>query len=303
MSDRIESSTSRKAQNSNSARNRFRDRKINKHTSLVSPVSPDTSFFKSHSDTTDSKSHFEIRKPLALGSLEDVTGEEHYLINDVKHDRITPPNLHEIKARNSLLVKKELSAIKTQLKLPQTQFDSSSLLTETKSPLAATINSRKPEPLETPSSPVTPQDKLAKILQNENFAVMKMLDRLPLSAIKPQTPYQLHSIFSQFTFMECLLAMITNVVSETTQISTIFRDNRLTYKLIDSFMAIHAGSYLATTLKPVLNSLLRSKEPFEIDPRYLEVGEDLSENITHVIEIVDQITTSIYNSSSRIPRY
>lgn len=271
-----------------------------------------------------------LQKPslsVAVGSLEDVTDEEHYRINDfVKNEQITPyaqafspshqktasPNLVQIKARNSLLVKKELNAIKSQLRTAYSDASKAVVVAEPFVPTVVTpslptqsqtihsiiVKTHSPRSSEHSS----PADEFSKVLQKNNFSIMKMVDKLPLSAIKSDTPSQIQSIFSPFNFLECILAMTTRVISDTIHVTTLFRDNRLTNKMIDTFMSKEASSYLTLTLKPAVKIVLSSRDPFEIDPRYLGDESSLSENITHVLDMVSEITTSIYQSANRIPR-
>ena len=304
------------------ARNRHRERKMNSR--LSSSESPRISSEpaqnklqinlspKASLQHEDLNKRFNINdeggslfeKSKAVGSLEDVVGEEHYRVSDYLNNersnpyatvsnsltKATSPNLVEIKARNSILIK----SIRNQLlqkthELPRITA---------KSP---TSNQIVISHLEKPNTDLPIDDFIIALTKND-FSLMKLIDRLPISAIRQETVPQLQKIFQECEYFDCILSLAKRVIQDTNQASTMFRDNKLSNRLIDAFMKKEADQYLTATLKQPLKSILASQDPFEVEPKYLNEKETLAENMIHLVEMTTELTLSIFNSSSQIPR-
>ncbi|KAG8237571.1 hypothetical protein J437_LFUL003295, partial [Ladona fulva] len=73
-----------------------------------------------------------------------------------------------------------------------------------------------------------------------------------------------------FSHYKLIVPLIRNLaeweISKVTDVNTIFRGNSLVSKLMDEFMKLAGLHYLHTTLKPVIESVIRERRPCEIDP-------------------------------------
>ena len=66
--------------------------------------------------------------------------------------------------------------------------------------------------------------------------------------------------------------------------NTLFRGNTLLTKLLDELLKLVGLPYLHHTLKPTIDQICTDHLPCEIDPTRLREGENINDNMVHVIQ-------------------
>uniref|UniRef100_A0AAY4CPA3 RAS p21 protein activator 2 n=1 Tax=Denticeps clupeoides TaxID=299321 RepID=A0AAY4CPA3_9TELE len=90
-------------------------------------------------------------------------------------------------------------------------------------------------------------------------------------------------------------------LEQTQEANTIFRGNSLATRCIDDMMKIVGRSYLAVTLKPVLDEICESNKTCEIDPVKLKDGDNKEINKENLQCFVQKVFSSITQSSASCP--
>uniref|UniRef100_A0AAY4CP95 RAS p21 protein activator 2 n=1 Tax=Denticeps clupeoides TaxID=299321 RepID=A0AAY4CP95_9TELE len=90
-------------------------------------------------------------------------------------------------------------------------------------------------------------------------------------------------------------------LEQTQSANTIFRGNSLATRCIDDMMKIVGRSYLAVTLKPVLDEICESNKTCEIDPVKLKDGDNKEINKENLQCFVQKVFSSITQSSASCP--
>lgn len=96
---------------------------------------------------------------------------------------------------------------------------------------------------------------------------------------------------------------ITVEVEKTKDAGTLFRGNTMATKLMTAFTRMYGRSYITSTLKPVLDILLKDVENgkrYEIDPSKAP-NENLKENLENLKSITLKFFDSIVNSIDQCP--
>uniref|UniRef100_A0A8C7XK08 RAS p21 protein activator 2 n=1 Tax=Oryzias sinensis TaxID=183150 RepID=A0A8C7XK08_9TELE len=102
-------------------------------------------------------------------------------------------------------------------------------------------------------------------------------------------------------FVPFVSAVATLELDNTQEANTIFRGNSLATRCIDDMMKIVGKSYLAVTLKPVIDEICDSNKSCEIDPIKLKEGDNVEVNKEHLQGYVQKVFSLITQSSSSCP--
>ncbi|XP_008423644.1 ras GTPase-activating protein 2 [Poecilia reticulata] len=102
-------------------------------------------------------------------------------------------------------------------------------------------------------------------------------------------------------FVPFVSAVAALELDNTQEANTIFRGNSLATRCIDDMMKIVGKSYLAVTLKPVIDEICDSNKTCEIDPIKLKEGDNVEVNKENLQVYVQKVFSSITQSSSNCP--
>ncbi|EGC37443.1 hypothetical protein DICPUDRAFT_53972 [Dictyostelium purpureum] len=91
---------------------------------------------------------------------------------------------------------------------------------------------------------------------------------------------------------------ITKEVQSTSSASTLFRGNSTATKLMTAFTRMTGRPYLVSTLKPVVDKLLKDPSGYELDP---EKTANTEGNVQRLAQICQEFLESIYNSIDQCP--
>uniref|UniRef100_A0A1A8IFS1 RAS p21 protein activator 2 n=1 Tax=Nothobranchius kuhntae TaxID=321403 RepID=A0A1A8IFS1_NOTKU len=102
-------------------------------------------------------------------------------------------------------------------------------------------------------------------------------------------------------FVPFVSAVAALELENTQEANTIFRGNSLATRCIDDMMKIVGKSYLAVTLKPVIDEICESNKTCEIDPIRLKEGDNAEVNKENLHVYVKKVFSSITQSSANCP--
>jgi len=84
--------------------------------------------------------------------------------------------------------------------------------------------------------------------------------------------------------------------------STLFRGASLTTALMDLYMKSVCQDFLHTALFPTIHRILETKQSCELNPNMIESPTEACSNAEFLLEVLDDITESIFMSSEACPR-
>jgi len=84
--------------------------------------------------------------------------------------------------------------------------------------------------------------------------------------------------------------------------STLFRAASLTTTLMDGYMRSVCGDFLHTALFPTIHRILEAKQSCELNPSKIESPTEACANAEFLLQVLDDITESIFMSSEACPR-
>ncbi|XP_023333542.1 ras GTPase-activating protein 1 [Eurytemora carolleeae] len=152
---------------------------------------------------------------------------------------------------------------------------------------------------------IMPQDEyspLKELILNPLLEVVVSLadichtDRLPLAS-------SLLRIF-RFEKKEAdLLASLSQLeIEREEETSTLFRGASLTTTLMDLYMKSVCQDFLHTALFPTIHRILETRQSCELNPSKIESPNEACANAEFLLQVLDDITESIFMSSEACPR-
>ena len=84
--------------------------------------------------------------------------------------------------------------------------------------------------------------------------------------------------------------------------STLFRAASLTTTLLDLYMKSVCQDFLHTALFPTIHRILESRQSCELNPSKIESPTEACANAEFLLQVLDDITESIFMSSEACPR-
>ncbi|KAF2070067.1 hypothetical protein CYY_008613 [Polysphondylium violaceum] len=91
---------------------------------------------------------------------------------------------------------------------------------------------------------------------------------------------------------------ISKEVSSTSSAATLFRGNSTATKLMTAFTRMTGRPYLISTLKPIIDKIVKDPSGYELDP---EKTSDTSGNVERLTQICQDFLDAIYSSISNCP--
>ncbi|XP_056643425.1 ras GTPase-activating protein 1 [Diorhabda sublineata] len=101
---------------------------------------------------------------------------------------------------------------------------------------------------------------------------------------------------------ELLKELNTAEILRETETSTLFRAASLATTLMDLFMKAECGGFLQAAVLETVLRLLESKQSAELNPAKMESLDDACNNAEFLLQILDQVTLSIFMSPDACPR-
>lgn len=115
--------------------------------------------------------------------------------------------------------------------------------------------------------------------------------------------YTLLRIFRQHGNEVSLIVSIANrELNIKEKKETLFRSNTLATKLMDQYMKMNAIPYLQKTIKDVILKVMDCKQCCELNPSKVEKGSNVVDNLKQLLEFLEEIINSIFNSAHSCPR-
>lgn len=84
--------------------------------------------------------------------------------------------------------------------------------------------------------------------------------------------------------------------------STLFRAASLTTTLMDLYMKSICTGFLQAAIQDTILKLLDAKQSCELNPTKMESPDDACNNAEYLLQILDEITLSIFMSAEACPR-
>lgn len=101
---------------------------------------------------------------------------------------------------------------------------------------------------------------------------------------------------------ELLKELNTDEVDRETQTTTLFRAASLSTTLMDLYMRSECGGFLQAAVLETVLRLLESKQSAELNPAKMDSTDDACSNAEFLLQILDQVTLSIFMSPEACPR-
>ncbi|XP_022919316.1 ras GTPase-activating protein 1 [Onthophagus taurus] len=100
-----------------------------------------------------------------------------------------------------------------------------------------------------------------------------------------------------------LLRELNNAeIEKETEISTLFRAASLPTTLMDLYMRAECGDFLRAALMDIIQRLLESKQSAELNPNKMDSPDEACSNAEFLLQILDQVTLTIFISLEELPR-
>jgi len=152
---------------------------------------------------------------------------------------------------------------------------------------------------------IMPQDEyssLKELVLNPQLEVVVALadichtDRLPLAS----------SLLRIFRFEKKEADLLTSLgrleIEREEETSTLFRGASLTTTLMDLYMKSVCQDFLHTALFPTIHRILETRQSCELNPSKIESPTEACANAEFLLQVLDDITESIFMSSEACPR-
>ncbi|KAL7304905.1 ras GTPase-activating protein 1 isoform X2 [Trichogramma pretiosum] len=143
---------------------------------------------------------------------------------------------------------------------------------------------------------------LQQLLLDSDLQVVKALsdichlDRVPLAN-------SLLKIFRHENRETDLLRSLNKAeIDKENDTSTLFRAANLTTTLMDLYMKSICTVFLKSALRDTITKLIESKQSCELNPTKMDSPEDACNNAEYLLQILDEVTLSIFTSSEKCPK-
>ena len=141
---------------------------------------------------------------------------------------------------------------------------------------------------------------IIQLLEEKNYEILSLIGKV--SPHREDISRCLIRIFDS-QYLKFLQTVLQLEIMQSSDSATLFRANSIGSKALDVFMKIVGQKYLIATLEKPLQDLADSAMPFEPDPSRLTspLESNLTQNVKNLTDMVEIITTVIFDSSSNIP--
>ncbi|BFZ63306.1 Ras GTPase activating protein ira2 [Saitoella coloradoensis] len=146
-------------------------------------------------------------------------------------------------------------------------------------------------------------DRLVDAVTESLGFARALCDSCPTSEIDDMAIVMLNLFQSKGRAMDLLKALIIDEVENTDNEAELLRRNCMATKMMSAFAKLHGGTYLTSTLKPVLAEVLKdaSKLDLELDPSKVQSDQELARHVQRLKLLTQKFIEAICQSAAHVP--
>ncbi|CAH1105565.1 unnamed protein product [Psylliodes chrysocephalus] len=150
--------------------------------------------------------------------------------------------------------------------------------------------------------PAEEYSPLQQLLLEPGLTSVKTLAEISHSDRAPLATALLRVFRAEGRETELLRELNTAEILRETETSTLFRAASLATTLMDLYMKAECGGFLHAAVLETVLRLLESKQSAELNPTKMDSLDDACNNAEFLLQILDQVTLSIFMSPDACPR-
>ncbi|CAG9772494.1 unnamed protein product [Ceutorhynchus assimilis] len=150
--------------------------------------------------------------------------------------------------------------------------------------------------------PAEEYSPLQQLLLEPGLASVKTLAELCHADRAPLATALLRVFRAEGRETELLRELNTAEITRETETSTLFRAASLATTLMDLYMKAECGGFLQAAVLEIVLRLLESKQSAELNPAKMDSLDDACNNAEFLLQVLDQVTLSIFTSPDACPR-
>ncbi|KAK9884928.1 hypothetical protein WA026_009165 [Henosepilachna vigintioctopunctata] len=150
--------------------------------------------------------------------------------------------------------------------------------------------------------PAEEYSPLQQLLLEPGLASVKTLAEICHADRAPLATALLRVFRSEGRETELLRELNSAEIVRESETSTLFRAASLATTLMDLYMKAECGGFLQAAVLEIVLRLLESKQSAELNPAKMDSLDDACNNAEFLLQILDQVTLSIFMSSDACPR-
>ncbi|XP_019876643.2 ras GTPase-activating protein 1 [Aethina tumida] len=150
--------------------------------------------------------------------------------------------------------------------------------------------------------PAEEYSPLQQLLLEPGLASVKTLAEICHADRAPLATALLRVFRAEGRETELLRELNSAEIARETETSTLFRAASLATTLMDLYMRAECGGFLQAAVLETVLRLLESKQSAELNPAKMESLDDACSNAEFLLQILDQVTLSIFMSPDACPR-
>ncbi|KAG5897068.1 hypothetical protein JTB14_025884 [Gonioctena quinquepunctata] len=150
--------------------------------------------------------------------------------------------------------------------------------------------------------PAEEYSPLQQLLLEPGLTSVKTLAEICHSDRAPLATALLRVFRAEGRETELLRELNSAEITRETETSTLFRAASLATTLMDLYMKAECGGFLQAAVLETVLRLLESKQSAELNPAKMESLDDACNNAEFLLQILDQVTLSIFMSPDACPR-
>ncbi|XP_055694825.1 ras GTPase-activating protein 1 [Lutzomyia longipalpis] len=101
---------------------------------------------------------------------------------------------------------------------------------------------------------------------------------------------------------ELIKVLCQTEIARENETTTLFRGASLATTLMDLYMRAECFGFLQAAVSDIITKILESKQSAELNPTKMDVNDDACNNAEFLLQILDQVTQSIFTSPEACPR-
>lgn len=150
--------------------------------------------------------------------------------------------------------------------------------------------------------PAEEYSPLQQLLLEPGLAAVRTLAELCHADRAPLATSLLRVFRAEGRETELLRELNSAEVARETETSTLFRAASLPTTLMDLYMRAECGGFLQAAVLETVLRLLESKQSAELNPAKMDSPDDACSNAEFLLQVLDQVTLSIFTSPDACPR-
>lgn len=143
---------------------------------------------------------------------------------------------------------------------------------------------------------------LQQLLLEPGLAAVRTLSEICHADRQPLATALLRVFRAESRETELLRELVEAEIQRETETSTLFRAASLPTTLMDLYMRAECGTFLKAAVLETVLRLLETKQSAELNPSKMDSLDDACSNAEFLLQILDQITSSIFTSPDACPK-